>query len=65
MSKKRKRIKALETELKIAYSDIFVAHNKTGIHAHHNKRLNRYKEIRSELESISIKWKIKKLLKRR
>lgn len=62
---KKDRIKALETELRILYGEIFVAHNKTGVHAHHNKKLIRYKYIRSELERISIKWKIKKLLKRR
>ena len=62
---KRKRIKALETELKIAYSEIYVACNKTGIHAHHNKRVARYCDILAELERISIKWKLKKLFKRR
>ena len=61
--RKRKRIKELEAELRILYSEIFVAHNKTGLHAHHNKKLIRYGEVLSELERISIKYKIKKLLK--
>ena len=62
---KRKRIKALETELKILYSDIFVAHNKTGLHAHHNKKLKRYGEVLTELRRISIKWKLKKYFSKR
>lgn len=62
MSKKQ-RIKELETELKILYSEIFVAHNKTGLHAHHNKKLIRYGEVLTELQRISLKYKIKKILK--
>ena len=62
---RKERIKELETELKIISSEIYVAHNKTGIHAHDNKKLIRYLDILAELERISIKWKIKKLFKRR
>lgn len=61
---KKKRIKELETELRIKYGEIFVAHNKTGLHAHHNTKLKRYGEIISELERISLKYKIKKIFRR-
>lgn len=64
MKNKRERIKALETELRILYSEIFVAHNKTGLHAHHNKKLKRYGEVLTELQSISVKYKIKKIFRR-
>jgi hypothetical protein len=62
---KKKRIKQLETELRILYGEIFVAHNKTGLHAHHNKKLKRYIEVLTELESISLKYKIKRIFKKR
>ena len=61
---KRERIKELETELRILYGEIFVAHNKTGLHAHHNKKLLRYCKVRNELERISLKYKIKKFFRR-
>ncbi len=61
---KNSRIKILETELRILYSEIFVAHNKTGLHAHHNVKLIRYNKIIEELSKISLKWKIKKFLRR-
>lgn len=61
---KKKRIKQLETELRILYGEIFVSHNKTGLHAHHNKKLKRYGEVLTELESISLKYKIKKFLRK-
>lgn len=64
MRGKRQRIKELETELRILYGEIFVAHNKTGLHAHHNKKLIRYGEVLTELQRISLKYKIKKVLKR-
>lgn len=63
MGRRRQRIKELETELKILYSEIFVVHNRTGLHAHHNKKLIRYGEILRELQRISLKYKIKKFWK--
>ena len=62
---KKERIEELETELKILSADVFVSHYKTGLHAHHNKKIIRYLEIIKELERISLKWKIKKLFKKR
>ena len=62
---RKDRIKALETELKIVYAQIYVSHNSgSGLHARHNKYLKRYVEILKELEKISLKWKIKKLFRR-
>lgn len=61
---KKERIKELETELRILGGDIFVADRKSGFHAHHNKRLFRYLDIVSELEKISLKYKIKKFFRR-
>ena len=61
---KKKRIKELETELRILYGEIFVGHNKTGLHAHHNKKLIRYGEVLTELQRISVKYKIKKFLRK-
>ena len=62
---KKDRIKALETELKIVYSQIYVGHNSgSGLHARHNKLLKRYWEIIEELEKLSLKRKIKKIIRR-
>ena len=63
--KRKQRIKALETELKIVYSQIYVSYNDgSGLHARHNKLLKRYSDIVRELEKISLKWKIKKIIRR-
>lgn len=61
---KKERIKALETELRVLYGEIYVSHNKTGLHAHHNKKLARYGEVLTELQRISVKYKIKKFLRK-
>lgn len=62
---RKDRIKRLETELKITYSQIYVTHNSgSGLHARHNKLLKRYAEIEKELARISLKWKIKKIIRR-
>lgn len=64
MINKKARIQELETEKRVLKSEIFVAHNNTGIHAHHNKKLLRYLEIMSELERISLRYKIKKFIRK-
>ena len=61
---KKDRIRELEVELRILYNEIYVVCNKSGRHAHHNKKYLRFCDILSELESISIKWKIKKIIRR-
>lgn len=59
------RVKELETELKITYNELYVVGNSgSGFHSRHNKQLKRYWEIIDELEKISIKWKIKKFIRR-
>lgn len=59
------RVKELETELRIVYNQVYVIGNTgSGLHARHNKYLKKYWEIVEELERISIKWKIKKLIRR-
>lgn len=63
--KRKDYIKALETELKIEYSQLYVANNSgSGLHARHNKHLKRYADILRELERISLKYKFKKLIRR-
>lgn len=62
---RKEYIKRLETELKITYSQLYVTHNSgSGLHARHNKLFKRYAEILTELEKISFKWKIKKIIRR-
>jgi hypothetical protein len=51
-------------EKRVLKSEIFVAHNNTGIHAHHNKKLLRFLDVMSELERVSLKYKIKKIIRR-
>lgn len=59
------RVKELETELKIVYNEIYVISNSdSGFHTRHNKKLKRYWEIIDELERRSLKWKIKKIIRR-
>ncbi len=59
------RVKELETELKIVYNQLYVIGNTgSGFHARHNCYLKRYWEIVEQLEKISIKWKIKKIIRR-
>lgn len=61
---KRKRVKELETELRILYSELWRSDKTTGFHARHNKKFKRYAIVISELERISLKWKIKKFFRR-
>lgn len=62
---KKDRIKELETELRILDNMIFIKSNKgSGLHARHNQLLIRYFEIVKELEKLSLKWRIKKVLRR-
>lgn len=59
------RVKELETELKIVCNQLYVIGNTgSGFHARHNSYLKRYLEIVEQLEKISIKWKIKKIIRR-
>ena len=59
------RVKELETELKIVWNELYtVGYSGSGFHSRHNKFIKRYWEIIEELEKISIKWKLKKLLRR-
>lgn len=59
------RVKELEAELRITYSQIYVGYNSgSGLHARHNKLLKRYADIVNELERISLKWKIKKIIRK-
>lgn len=62
---RRKHIKSLETELRIIDKQLYVmGRSSVELHARHNKFFKRYAEIIRELESISIKWKIKKIMRR-
>lgn len=59
------RVKELETELRIVYDQLYIVYNTgSGFHARHNKILKKYWDIVDELEKISIKWKIKKIIRR-
>lgn len=59
------RVKELETELRIVYNQLYVIGNTgSGFHARHNSYLKKYWDIVEELERISIKWKIKKIIRR-
>jgi hypothetical protein len=61
---KKQKIKSLETELRILNNEIYIHLNKTGLHAHHNKKLLRYYEVMSELQKLSLKWRFKKIIRR-
>ena len=62
---KKKRIRELETNLRIYKSEIVnLRHKGVGYHARYNKFVNGYTDTLKELESISIKWKIKKIIRR-
>lgn len=62
---KKDRIKELETELRILDNMLYVRKaNGAGLHARHNQMLLRYFEIVKELEKISLKWKLKKLIQK-
>lgn len=60
---KKHKIKELEAELRILYNELYIL-NSRGYHARYNNKLARYKKIVEELETISIKYKFKKLLRR-
>ena len=63
---RRKRVKELETELRILFNQLnVITERDSNLHARHNKLLKRYLEIVHDLERISLKWKIKKILKKR
>lgn len=62
---KKDRIKELETELRILDNMLYVRKaNGAGLHARHNQMLLRYFEIVKELEELSLKWKVKRFLRR-
>lgn len=61
---RKKRIKELETDLRILYAELWSRGHKGNFHAHHNKKFAKYADIIRELEKISIKWKIKKIIRR-
>lgn len=61
---KKKRIKELETELRIVQSQLYITSRSNAFHARHNKLFKNYVTILNELESISLKWKFKKFIRR-
>ena len=63
MSRKQ-RIKLLETEFRLVNKQLYIIGRSAGYHSRHNKYIKRYWEIVGELEKISIKWKIKKIIRR-
>lgn len=63
MSRKEK-IKALETELRFLYNDLWIVGQSNTFHARHNKKFKRYADVVNELERISLKWKFKKIIRR-
>ncbi len=63
MSRKQ-RIKALETELRILYNEVWIVGQTSEYHARHNKKFKRYADVVHELERISLKWKFKKFIRR-
>ena len=62
--RRKQRIKLLETELRLLYNEVYCVSKISGFHARHNKKFKRYAEVTRELEKISIKWKIKKIIRR-
>ena len=61
---KRERIRELEARLRISKNELFSLGRKNGYHARYNSKIKNHVTIIDELESISIKWKIKKILRR-
>lgn len=65
ISKRKQKIRELETELRIINNMFFVkGENGAGYHARYNRYLLRNFEIVRELEKISLKWKLKKIFRR-
>jgi hypothetical protein len=65
ISKRKQKIKELETELRLINNIFYVKYQKgSGHHNRYNKYLLRNYEIIRELEEISLKWKIKKVFRR-
>lgn len=65
VSKRKQKILELEAELRIINNIFYIRGERgDGFHARHNKYILRAAEIRKELEEISLKWKIKKFLRR-
>lgn len=60
---RKQKIRELEIELQVLYNELYVLDSR-GYHARYNNKLARYKKVIEELETISIKWKIKRLLRR-
>ena len=60
----RRRVKELETELKIVHAELWCRSKRGRFHARHGKKFSKYVDIIRELENISIKWKIKKFFRR-
>ncbi len=63
---RRKRIKELETELRILRSEVYGIRRREGYsyHARYNKFVRRYEAIKKELERLSLKWKFKQIIRR-
>jgi len=61
---KKELIEALETERRILYNELFVNINRSGLHSRHVRKLERYKNINKELCRLSLKWRIKTILRR-
>lgn len=63
---RKERIKELETQLRIINAEInnIVRQENYSYHSRHNKFIKRYADTLKELESISIKWKTKKIIRR-
>lgn len=60
---RKKKIKELEAELRVLYNELYILDSR-GYHARYNNKLARYKKVIEELETISIKYKFKRLLRR-
>lgn len=61
---KKERIKELESTVRLVHTELRNRRNIGGFHAHHNKKFIAYVDSIRELEKISIKWKIKKIIRR-
>ena len=61
---KKERIKELEATVRLARTELRNRLNIGKLHAHHNNRVIRYVDTIRELERISFKWKIKKIIRR-
>ncbi len=62
--RRKERIKVLETRLRILKKEVYCINKNGDFHARHNKKFKSYVDIVHELEKISIKWKIKKIIRR-